>query len=91
MGGLAVSVGAPSLFTAYWEYPLALISPASEKTISSTLGELRHLTRTTVVVETERPADALASMADSPARPWVTVFEFIAAGPPAGSSSGRGS
>jgi ABC-2 type transport system ATP-binding protein len=29
---------------------------------SGTLGELRHLTRTTVIVETERPADQLAAV-----------------------------
>ena len=38
---------------------------------SGTLGELRHLTRTTVVVETERPADELASV------PGVAHIEHV--------------
>jgi ABC-2 type transport system ATP-binding protein len=38
---------------------------------SGTLGELRHLTRTTVVVETERPADDLAAV------PGVAHIEHV--------------
>ena len=55
------------------EYPLALISPASEKTISSTLGELRE--RAAVLQMNPEDAEARGLATDDPVRVFNALGE----------------
>lgn len=55
------------------EYPLALISPASEKTVSSTLGELRQ--RAAVLQMNPDDADARGLSSDDPVRVFNALGE----------------